>query len=83
MARARSDGSRGSPPHAWGIRVAALAYVGVIAVHPHTRGEYAPGGRQEVAVDGSPPHAWGILWPPCSISAGNPVHPHTRGEYPL
>ncbi len=71
----------GSPPHAWGILCRMVGDAPCVAVHPHTRGEYA--GVVGIDLDdcGSPPHAWGI--PPARIPCYCvcPVHPHTRGEY--
>ena len=49
----------GSPPHAWGRRIALASVRACSAVHPHTRGDDPHLVIRRFYAFGSPPHAWG------------------------
>ena len=51
----------GTPPHAWGKRLASESGRVFQPVHPHMRGENTRGKVGGVHYGGTPPHAWGKL----------------------
>ena len=69
----------GSPPRAWGRRLAAGLGLIRIAVHPHVRGADFVAGIVIAALCGSPPRAWGRRATRYSMAHGPAVHPHVRG----
>ena len=73
--------ARGSPPHAWGILLAAYRQNAARWFTPTRVGNTARTTSAATAANGSPPHAWGIHVNRVARFWSTSVHPHTRGEY--
>ena len=67
----------GSPPHAWGIRVAMTDRLLGVRFTPTRVGNTLQRHRLPRPLPGSPPHAWGILtvtWDSGTNKIGSPPH---------
>ena len=54
---------------------------GISPVHPHVRGDYAPGLWHPPSHTGPSPRAWGLRGWFITRWGATPVHPHVRGDY--